>query len=433
MWSQTYGGTSVEWARSFVETSDGGYAILGITSSFGAGQADAWLIKTDAFGNMQWNKTYGGEWWDYTYSLAVTPDGGYAIAGETNSFGAGEDDAWLIKTDAFGNMQWNRTYGGEYWDGAYSLVLTSDGGYAMAGYTRSFGTESTDFWLIKTDSFGNLEWNKTYSGMAGRNFRARSLVSTFDGGYALAGGDHQPTIGSNTDCWLVKTDASGNMEWNRTYGGPGTDTANSLVVTPDGGYAIAGRWNHTMTFQTGEPQAFVTTGDFWLVKTDELGNMEWNRTYGGTGEETANSLVVTSDGGYALAGTFNYTWYEEIGNPETAVFAGECWLVKTDALGNMEWNMTYGVEGIDEGYSLVKTSDGGYAMAGYTGWRHDFPCDCWLIKTDEFGIVPEYTSWLIPALVLTATAFIIVNKKLRGARRSEKRRRELNLRYMVIS
>jgi hypothetical protein len=375
-WSQTYGGTGDEGACSLVVTPDGGYAIAGYTDSFGAGILDFWLVKTDAFGNMEWNRAYGGTGYEEAYSLVVTPDGGYAIAGSTTSFGAGGFDFWLVKTDASGNMQWNKTYGGAYYDEAYSLVATSDGGYAIAGITWSFGAGESDFWLVKTDAVGNMEWNRTYGGTG--YDRAYSLIATSDGGYAIAG--EQSSFGSD-GAWLVKTDSLGNMQWNKTYGVPG-DSFTSVVQTSDGGYAL-------------------TDSGFSLVKIDALGNMQWNKTYVGTNISIANSLVATSDGGYAVAGTTGVRDFE-----------GGCdfWLVKTDSLGNVQWNQTYG-GGNEWLYSLVATSDGGYAMAGWTGSFGAGEGDIWLVKTNENGFVQEYASWLVPALVLTSTAFIIIDKK----------------------
>ena len=372
MWSQTYGGTGDDVAYSLVATSDGGYALVG----------GSLFVKIDALGNAQWNRTYEGS----AQSLVATSDGGYAMAGTTGSSGSGSTDFWLAKTDVSGNVQWNKTYGGALIDEAYSLIATSDGGYALAGDTWSFGAGENDFWLVKTDALGNMEWNRTYGG-AGDD-AAHSLIATSDGGYAITGS----TVSFGYDgAWLVKTDSLGNMQWNRTYGGAGERTL-SVVTTSDGGYTIAG---YTYSLTAGD-------SDFWLVKTDSLGNMQWNITYGGDRSDTPWSLIAISDGGYAVAGT---TGVYGLG------WGGDFWLVKTDALGNMQWNKTYGGTGNEWLYSLIATSDGGYAMAGWTDSFGAGGKDFWLVKTDEFGVYPEYSSWLVPALVLTATAFIIINKK----------------------
>lgn len=205
------------------------------------------------------DETYGGVDYDEAWFLVQTVDGGYALVGNTFSFGAGASDFWLVKTDASGNHEWNQTYGGPNDDYARSLMQTVDGGYVLVGYTSSFGAGSSDFWLVKTDVSGNHEWNYTYGGLDVEG--ALSLVQTVDGGYALAGGTNPYGAFSSSDILFVKTDASGNHEWNKTYGGPNADFARSVVQTVDGGYALAG---YTRSFGAGDV-------DFWLVKTDEFG------------------------------------------------------------------------------------------------------------------------------------------------------------------
>jgi len=259
-WNQTYGGADYDAAYSMVQTSDGGYAILGITKSYGAGNDDFWLVKTDSEGNVQWNKTYGGTDDDRGRSMVQTADGGYALAGYTGSFGAGNADFWLVKVDSSGNHQWNKTYGGPDIDEAYSVIETFDGGYALAGYTHSYGAGAYDFWLVKTDANGNMQWDETYGGT---NWdEAYSVVQTSDGGYAIAGYTRSFGAGG-TDFWLVKTESTGYMQWNKTFGGVLDDASFSLIQTVDGGYTLAG---YTRSDGAGQ-------SDFWLVKTSaELGS-----------------------------------------------------------------------------------------------------------------------------------------------------------------
>jgi hypothetical protein len=368
MWSKTYGGAEEEGGSHnvhLVETSDGGYAIAGNTQSFGAGGEDFWLVKTDANGNMKWNKTYGGADHDRANSLIQTSDEGYALAGDTIRLNA-HPDFWLVKTDADGNMEWNKTYGGGDIDHANSVVQTSDGGYAVAGSTLSFGAGEWDSWLVKTDEYGDMEWNKTYGGTKSEG--ASSLVETSDGGFALAGSTTSFGVWL-INFWLVKTDGAGNMEWNQTYGSSIRNFFSSLIEVSDGGFVMAGN---------------IHSGDaggenFWLVKTDAQGNIQWNQTYGGEDMDRPYSLVQTSDGGFALAG-------------ETKSFGAgkfDFWLVKTDGAGNMEWNQTYGGAEQDTANSLVQTSDGGYALAGKTYSFGAGNGDFWLVKTDEQGD-PEF-------------------------------------------
>jgi hypothetical protein len=237
---------NMEWNRTLydlkafalVQTSDGGYALAGVAAS--AFQ----LVKTDMHGEWQWGRDYslGGE--SCAYALVQTSDGGYALAGYTKTYGAGQD-FWLVKTDANGNAQWNMTYSGGADDVAWDLVQTSDGGYALAGYTESYGVGGTDFWLVKTDGSGNAQWRRSYGGTLDE--WAYALVQADDGGYALAG--YTASFGAgDLDFWLVKTDASGNALENRTFGGVDNDIGWDLVQTSDNGYALAGS---TTSFSVG--------------------------------------------------------------------------------------------------------------------------------------------------------------------------------------
>ena len=402
VWSKTFGGTSYDAAYSLVKTSDGGYALAGNTWSFGTdGSSDFWLIKTDSSGNMEWNKTYGGMGYDGANSLVQTSDGGYALAGETESSGAGLGDFLLVKTDSNGNMEWNMTYGGIRREEAYSLVQTSDGGYILAGYTYSFGNPQEgillerDAWVVKTDGSGNVQWNRTYGG-TGDDW-AHSIAQTSDGGYAVAGRNWSSGVDDSSDFWLIKTDANGNVIWNHTYGGAGNDRAYSLINTSDGGYAL-----------TGISNSVTPESSFWLVKTDSLGNMEWNQTYGQ--EAGANALVQTSDGGYALTG----------GTSSLGFGNSDVWLVKTDGLGNMEWNHVYGGERNDVANALVENSDGGYTLAGSTESFGVVSENVWLIRTNGLG-VPEFPSWMILPLLLTATLIAVLARRRLNKKRASKR------------
>jgi hypothetical protein len=377
-WNRTYGGAGDDRGHSMVQTSDGGFAIVGFTFSFGAGLSDVYLVKTDASGNIQWNKTYGGPGSDFGYSLIGTSDGGYAIAASTDTYADGYDDFWLIKTDASGNVQWSKTYGSPDDDVPSSLVATSDGGYAIAGITWSSpAVAPVDMYLVKTDANGNMQWSKTYGGALWEE--CSSVVETSDGGYAMTGSTTSFGPGDRSDVYLVKTDSSGNMQWNKTYGGDSittNDSGSSVIQTSDAGYVIAGT---TWSSSTG-------SNDVYLIRTDVNGALQWSRTYGGTSDERGRSMVQASDGGYAIAG---YTYSFGAGAPDV-------YLVKTDSLGNAQWSKAYGGSNPDFGYSLVRTSDGGFAIAGYTDYPGPSGYDyVFLVKTDvegEFGLVRTDTA-----------------------------------------
>jgi len=343
-WNRTYGGAYDDNAFSLVQTNDGGYAIAGWTESYGASVGyypDSWLVKTDANGNAMWNKTYGGTSYEWATSVVQSSDGGYVIACKAEEFD-------LIKTDAAGNMLWNKTYTG-YLE---SLVQTNDGGYAMAG---SFPVNNGDAWLVKTNSTGDMQWNKTYGG-TGHDF-AVSLVQTYEGGYALVGYTDSFGAGSN-DVFLIRTDASGNARWNRTYGGTGNDAGRFIIRTLDGGYAIAGQ---------------IDLGgniDSWLIKTDLFGNMQWGGTYGGTSGDYAYSLVQNADGSYVLASETN----------SFGAGASDICLIGTDASGNMLYSKMYGGASGDNVRCIIHTRDGGYAVAGWTQSYGAGGRDFWLVK-----------------------------------------------------
>jgi len=372
-WSRIYPNGVDDHARSVVQTNDGGYILAGHTQLRNDTDRQALIVKTDPSGNMQWNKTYGDAYTDEAHAIIQTSDGGYAAAGVTwpsNDSG----HFWVFKIDASGNVQWNKTYGGPYNDNAWSMVGTSDGGYAIAGFTNNFGLGDSDFWLLKTDASGAEQWNRTY-GTTGNDV-AYSVIQTSDGGYAITGrqNGHQ--------CWLVKTDSSGTMQWNQTYGDARvSNTGQSLVQTSDGGYAIGG-FTESFNGSTNTPY------DFWLVKTDPSGNLQWNQTYGGTAEDIARSIAQTPDGGYALAG---YTESYGVGTQDV-------WFVKTDSSGNMQWNQTFGGANTDVANSMIRTSDGGYALGGNTESVGLAGAAFLLIKMDSTGPSqilsnPETSAW----------------------------------------
>ena len=227
--AKTYGGAYDDEAFSVQQTSDGGYIVAGY--EYDPWGDDAFLIKTDAKGNIIWAKTYGGTGWDEAYSVQQTSDGGYIVAGWTRSFGAGRNDIFLIKTDAKGNIIWAKTYGGTSSDYANSVQQTSDGGYIVAGETRSFGAGRNDIFLIKTDANGNVQWAKTYGGTS--SDYANSVQQTSDGGYIVAGWTYSFGAG-NYDIFLIKTDANGNIGSCSIVqnASPTVDTVSPTVTTP---------------------------------------------------------------------------------------------------------------------------------------------------------------------------------------------------------
>ena len=307
LWTSTFGGLGAQDGNSVIQTNDGGYLVVGFT-----GVSNVYLIKTDAAGDTLWTRSYGGTEIDGGISVVQASDGGYVIAGHTESFGSGEADVYLIKTDAAGDTLWTRTFGGPGQDRGTSVIQTDDGGYVVAGLTWSFGAGGSDVYLIKTDATGDILWSRTYGGAA--SDYGYSVVQTDDGGYVVAGFTSSYGAGS-VDVYLIKTDASGDTLWTRTFGGTGWDYGYSVVQTNDGGYVVAGE---TTSFGAGG-------ADVYLVKTDASGGTLWTRTFGGTGWDRGTSVAQTNDGGYVVTG---YIASPVAGDPDVC-------LIKLDADGNL--------------------------------------------------------------------------------------------------
>ncbi len=313
MWTRSYGGTGTEIGHDIQQTADGGYIIAGESIGLGAANADFYLIRTDINGNLLWSKTYGGADYERCYAVDQTTDGGFILTGRTNSFGAGQDDLYLVKTDINGDTLWTKTYGGSNDDVGRSVRQTSDGGYIITGFTRSYDAGNGDVYLIKTDSSGNVSWTKVIGGAFMED--GWSVQQTFDGGYIITG--FTVTYGAGSyDVYLIKTDTNGNILWSKTYGGTSNDVGYSVQQTDDGGYIITGK---TASFGAGG-----FGWDVYLIKTDSTGDTLWTRTFGGTNDDKGHSVQQTGDGGYIIAGQSQSFISGNI----------DMYLIKTDADGN---------------------------------------------------------------------------------------------------
>jgi predicted secreted protein len=279
--------------ESVYETKDGDYIVAGYTTSFGAGGKDAWLVKTDSDGKRVWDQTLGGPGDDAAWSSMETVDGRYVVLGCTDSYGIGKGDAWMVKTNADGEEEWNRTFGGPSDDEGMAVVETSDGGFIIAGRTDSYGVGGYDGWLIKADSEGNELWKKTFGG-AGQD--GISSVLETDDGYVAAGFTN--SFGSGKyEVWLLKIDLEGVELWNRTVGISAGDFGNSIQKMTDGGYVVTG-W-------TSRDGTRANPDDALLIKTDSEGGLEWMALLGGDGTQSGVSVHAAEDGGIVVSGFSN--------------------------------------------------------------------------------------------------------------------------------
>jgi hypothetical protein len=303
VWDRTFGGSGWDYRPFVKQTNDNGYIITARTYSFGVGNySNIWVLKLDEAGKEQWNTTFGKEFSDYGSEIQQTTDGGYIIVGSVNLYELNHWDVGLIKIDNLGHEQWNRTFGeseqSEHQDFGESVRQTSDSGYIVTGATSSYGhTDGYAFWLIKTDAQGNEQWNRTYEGTEAAWGGGNSVDITSDGGYFLLGARWYYES-NQSDIWVIKTNQYGDEQWNKTFGGIQDEYGSQAYQTNDEGYIILG---NRVDWVTNDADAL-------MIKLDASGEEQWNRTYGGKEWDAGNSVDLTSDGGYIITGnTFSYS------------------------------------------------------------------------------------------------------------------------------
>jgi hypothetical protein len=361
-WNKTYGGEYGDGAWSLQELNEGGYILVGNTATRGEG-SDLWLIRTDQSGNPLWSRILGGSGEDVGYFVKETNDGGFIITGSAKSFGMGEERLWLIKTDGNGSRSWDKTFGGfvsSTGDGGWSVSEARDGGYIVAGYTKSQGNGGKDLWLLKTDDQGNKIWDYTYGGM--RDDVGISVLQGRDGGYIAAGRTASFGKGGD-DIWLLKTDSRGIETWNVTFGGSKDDAGFQVVELMDG-YALVGR-----------TESGTDSNRIILIRTDLLGRELAEKTYLGS---SGTSLQLTEDGGFIIAGRIDS---KESGR--------DALIIKTDSIGEEEWRKILGGKADDIGTFAVQNRDGDYVLAGITSSFGSGAEDAWLIKMQTGLLAPE--------------------------------------------
>ena len=348
-----------------IQTDDGGYVALGLTSSFGAANYDFWMLRLDHRGDIVWEKTFGAADNEFGRSVIQTSDGGFALAGfiGSGSFGAGLADGWLLRLDANGNVLWQQTYGGSGQDDAFAIVENADGGYTVAGGTASAGAGSSDFWVFRVDASGAVLWQKTF-GTSDYDF-AFGIVGTTDGGYVITGGVHGF---ADFDFWVIRLDSDGNLVFEQTYGGTARDFGRALAATWDGGFVVA-----------GDTESFSGSRDAWVIKIDATGTLVWAKAFGGTTSDVANGIAESADGSVVVTGS----------NSDPATGISATWIMKLGEDGNLLWRKTYEGQGTRNLMrSPFATSDGGYVATGRTNSTDGITNGGLLVlKTDVNGSV----------------------------------------------
>lgn len=425
-----YGGTGADRGSAVIQTPDGGYLIGGASPSSMSGDVqgtthgarDFWIAKLNRYGRVEWQKLYGGSQDEsasdnYESTIQTTNDGGYIIACNTTSSASGDitgtnhggSDVWVFKINATGNIQWQKLYGGSGNESVRSLIRTSDGGYLMSVRTRSSangditGTNhgGDDCWIVKLNTAGNITWQKLYGGSGFESFS--SVKQNSDGTYICAGstnsasGDITGTYhGGSTDFWVVKLNTSGNIVWQSLYGGDKEDAANGVSPTADGGYIVFGQSSSSGTGDvTGTTHG---NGDCWLVKINGSGAIQWQKLYGGNNLDAGNSVYQTGDGNYIL---FADTLSSANGDiTETSHGSYDIWVAKVGTSGNILWQKLYGSSTMDILRCVAKTSDNGYALMSLFTSVSDGDVtdaakgsgDYWVLRLDASGniiLVPD--------------------------------------------
>jgi len=415
-WQKSLGGTGVDFSNCIQPTADGGYVMAGYTGSGNGdvdpngihGVFDLWVVKLNASGNIQWQKTLGGSNYDIAYSIKSTSDGGYVVAGTSNSNdyqvsgNNGSIDCWVVKLDANGTIQWQKSLGGSFDDFAYSFQTTPDGGYIVAGASNSNDIDVTgnhggaDYWVVKLNSTGNIQWQKSLGGS--NNDYAQSIQTVSDGGYVVAGysrsidGDVTGNHGFY-DYWVVKLDVNGNIQWQKSLGGSGFDRAWAIHSTSDGGYVVVGDSDSNNGDVTGNHGGYP---DYWVIKLDVSGNIIWQKSLGGSAADIAYSVQTTIDGGYIVCGSSSTNTVSNDGDITGNHSSSDYWVVKLDVSGNIVWQKSLGGSFSDTARSIQVTSDGGYVVAGYTessdgnltGNHGSY--DCWVVKLGSELAIPVF-------------------------------------------
>jgi len=410
------------------KTTDNGYIVVGTTGSDNYdvignhGLNDIWVVKLNNSGAIEWQKCYGGSFNDYGNDIQQTSDGGYIVCGSTNSNDGDVvgfhgnpnyydyNDFFILKITSTGSIEWKKCLGGNRDEQAFSVTKSIDGGFIISGYTNTNNNGDVsgynannnwydkDAWVVKLNSSGNFVWKKCFGDSEDDRFT--NVKELNDGSLLFAGittsyqftGNH-----GGVDFWLVKTDANGVIQWQKLYGGSSSDIFKSLEITSDQGFILTGETFSHNGDVLNTLNVTSSASDIWVLRLDASGSIIWQKCYGGTLNESGNDIIQTSDGGFALTGntaSFN-------GNVSYNYGSQDFWLLKINSTGSLMWQKSLGGTNDDVSNSLVATADGGYVLAGYINsddynstisGSHDF-ADGWVVKLGPYNSLTESESF----------------------------------------
>jgi hypothetical protein len=403
VWYKAYGGSGQEFPSSAEKTSDGGYIFAGASQSSGGditqsnyGGDDFWVIKTDQNGNKIWQKSYGGTGQESNLKIQQTSDGGYFLVGASSSNnndvtgnhqpsgGQYSRDIWVSKLDAYGTIIWSKCIGGsnDDGDGGLDFKLTNDGGLIIAAQTASYDGDAVlrpagpanPIWIFKLNNLGTIQWSNFYGGNS-NSTSIRAINKTSDGGYIVAcvtGFTNLPNFHGlgNADFWIFKIDSMGTMQWNKCFGGDLQDIPYDIIQTSDGNYVAVGTSRSTDGDVTGNHGSY----DGWMIKISNTGNLLWQKSLGGSRDEELESVLETNDGGFMILGTTDsYNNGDVSGNHSDCAGCTDLWLLKTNATGTKLWQVCYGQGAEDYATQLIDNNNNTYTLFGFTA----FGCPLW--------------------------------------------------------
>ncbi|MCK5035650.1 MAG: T9SS type A sorting domain-containing protein [Candidatus Sabulitectum sp.] len=332
LWTNSYGGSTNDYCRSVLQTDDGGFYLIGMSGW------DLSLLKVDENGLLEWEKTFGGSGYDFGEDAQRTLDGGLIITGWTHSFGAADGDLWLLKLDSLGGQEWSSIFGCDSVDRGFSVCQSPDGGFAATGVTTGSAGDP-ELYIVKVNEYGSLEWEQSYGGTD--SDIGFSIEPTTDDGFIITGSTYMEE--TDADLWLIKTDSFGEIVWEETFGDSLEEVGYSVSQTSDGGFIVTG---YTLSYATG--------ADIFLLKTDNMGSVDWTSSFGDSDWDRGDDVIQTIDGGFVLTGSTTL--------PGASI---DISVVKTFSDGGLDWQMTVGDADHDEyGYSILQLPDGGFIIGG---------------------------------------------------------------------